>query len=43
MSRPGVTAAIASATSSEQLRSLVAAPSLQLDAASLKRLEQASA
>jgi len=43
MSRPGVTAAIASATSSEQLRSLVAAPSLQLDAASLKRLEQTSA
>jgi aryl-alcohol dehydrogenase-like predicted oxidoreductase len=42
MSRPGVTAPIASATSSVQLQALVAAASLKLDAASIQRLDLAS-
>ncbi|HTY92895.1 MAG TPA: aldo/keto reductase [Steroidobacteraceae bacterium] len=42
MSRPGVTAAIASATSSTQLQSLVAAAGLKLSAGSLRRLDQVS-
>jgi aryl-alcohol dehydrogenase-like predicted oxidoreductase len=42
MTRPGVTAPIASATSSEQLKALVAAASLKLDAAQIQQLEQAS-
>jgi aryl-alcohol dehydrogenase-like predicted oxidoreductase len=42
MARPGVTAPIASATSSEQLTALVAAASLTLDAAQIQYLEQAS-
>jgi len=42
MARPGVTAPIASATSSEQLKALVAAASLTLSAAQMRRLEQAS-
>jgi aryl-alcohol dehydrogenase-like predicted oxidoreductase len=42
MARPGVTAPIASATSSEQLKALVAAASLKLDAAQVQHLEQAS-
>jgi aryl-alcohol dehydrogenase-like predicted oxidoreductase len=42
MGRPGVTAPIASATSSVQLQALVAAANLQLDADSLTRLDQAS-
>jgi aryl-alcohol dehydrogenase-like predicted oxidoreductase len=42
MGRPGVTAPIASATSSEQLKALVAAASLTLSAAQMRRLEQAS-
>ncbi len=42
MMRPGVTAPIASATSSAQLQALVAAAHLRLDAASIKRLDQAS-
>ncbi len=42
MTRPGVTAPIASATSSQQLQALVAAAHLKLDAAALQRLDQAS-
>jgi aryl-alcohol dehydrogenase-like predicted oxidoreductase len=42
MARPGVTAPIASATSSEQLKALVAAASLKLDAAQMQRLDLAS-
>jgi aryl-alcohol dehydrogenase-like predicted oxidoreductase len=42
MARPGVTAPIASATSSEQLKALLAAASLKLDAAQVRQLEQAS-
>lgn len=43
MSRPGVTAPIASATSLAQLRELIAAVSLSLDADSVRMLDQASA
>jgi aryl-alcohol dehydrogenase-like predicted oxidoreductase len=43
MTRPGVTAPIASATSLEQLNDLFEAARLELDAASLERLNQASA
>ncbi len=39
MGRPGVTAPIASATSSEQLKALVAAANLKLDADSIQRLD----
>jgi aryl-alcohol dehydrogenase-like predicted oxidoreductase len=42
MGRPGVTAPIASATSSSQLQAIIAAGSLNLDAASVARLDQAS-
>jgi aryl-alcohol dehydrogenase-like predicted oxidoreductase len=42
MTRPGVTAPIASATSSEQLKALVAAAGLKLDAAQIGYLEQVS-
>jgi aryl-alcohol dehydrogenase-like predicted oxidoreductase len=42
MARPGVTAPIASATSSQQLQALVAAAHLKLDAAAVQRLDQAS-
>ena len=42
MGRPGVTAPIASATSSPQLEALVAAADLTLDAAAIQRLDQAS-
>ena len=42
MARPGVTAPIASATSSEQLKALISATTLRLDAAQMQRLEQAS-
>jgi aryl-alcohol dehydrogenase-like predicted oxidoreductase len=42
MARPPVTAPIASATSVEQLESLVAAATLRLDEASLEQLNQAS-
>ncbi len=42
MTRPGVTAPIASATSSQQLQALVAAAHLKLDAAAVQRLDQAS-
>jgi aryl-alcohol dehydrogenase-like predicted oxidoreductase len=42
MARPGVTAAIASATSPEQLEALIAAAHLKLDAAAMQRLDQAS-
>jgi aryl-alcohol dehydrogenase-like predicted oxidoreductase len=42
MGRPGVTAPIASATSSAQLKELIAAASLKLDAGSIKLLDQAS-
>ena len=42
MGRPGVTAPIASATSSVQLAALVAAAHLQLDGASIQRLNEAS-
>ncbi|HZH27363.1 MAG TPA: aldo/keto reductase [Azospirillaceae bacterium] len=43
MAQPAVTAPIASATSSAQLDELVAATRLKLDAASIRRLEAASA
>jgi len=43
MSRPGVTAPIASATSTSQLKQLMAATTLRLDQAALARLERASA
>jgi aryl-alcohol dehydrogenase-like predicted oxidoreductase len=42
MGRPGVTAPIASATSSGQLAALVAAANLTLDPAAIERLDQAS-
>jgi aryl-alcohol dehydrogenase-like predicted oxidoreductase len=42
MGRPGVTAPIASATSSAQLKELVAAANLKLDTDSIKLLDQAS-
>ena len=42
IAQPGVTAAIASATSSSQLKTLVEATRLQLDAASLQALDRAS-
>jgi aryl-alcohol dehydrogenase-like predicted oxidoreductase len=42
MTRPGVTAPIASATSSQQLKALFAAASLKLDAAQIALLEQVS-
>jgi aryl-alcohol dehydrogenase-like predicted oxidoreductase len=42
MGRPGVAAPIASATSSAQLQAIIAAASLKLDAASIRRLDQAS-
>ncbi|MDB6001370.1 MAG: putative oxidoreductase, aldo/keto reductase family [Rhizobacter sp.] len=43
IARPGITAPIASATSVEQLHELVEATRLRLDAASIERLDQASA
>ncbi len=43
IARPSVTAPIASATSLEQLDSLVRAAELQLDAAAIKQLDEASA
>jgi aryl-alcohol dehydrogenase-like predicted oxidoreductase len=43
MARPGVTAPIASATSLDQLRDLVAATRLKLDEGAMQRLERASA
>jgi aryl-alcohol dehydrogenase-like predicted oxidoreductase len=43
MARPGLTAPIASATSVEQMRDLVASTRLRLDAADIEQLEQASA
>ncbi len=43
MARPSVTAPIASATSEAQLKSLVTAAELQLDQASIARLDAASA
>jgi aryl-alcohol dehydrogenase-like predicted oxidoreductase len=43
IARPGITAPIASATSEEQLRSLVRATELQLDAGSIELLNEASA
>jgi aryl-alcohol dehydrogenase-like predicted oxidoreductase len=42
MQRPGVVAPIASATSSVQLAALVAAANLRLDAAAIRRLDEAS-
>jgi aryl-alcohol dehydrogenase-like predicted oxidoreductase len=42
MGRPGVTAPIASATTSSQLQAIIAAGNLKLDAASVERLNQAS-
>ncbi len=43
MARPGLTAPIASATSLEQLKDLVAATRLNLDASDIRQLDQASA
>ena len=43
IARPGVTAPIASATKPEQLEDLIAATRLNLDAAAMTRLEEASA
>jgi aryl-alcohol dehydrogenase-like predicted oxidoreductase len=43
ISRPGITAPIASATNPEQLKALLEAPNLKLDDSSLKLLNQASA
>jgi aryl-alcohol dehydrogenase-like predicted oxidoreductase len=43
MARPGITAPIASATSLEQLTDLIGATQLELDRASIERLNQASA
>jgi len=43
MARPGITAPIASATSPEQLESLIGAVSLELSEADMKRLDTASA
>jgi aryl-alcohol dehydrogenase-like predicted oxidoreductase len=42
MARPAVTAPIASATTRAQLRELMAAADLALDAASIERLDHAS-
>jgi len=42
MARPGVTAPIASATSSEQLQTLIAAAQLQLEPAAIETLDRAS-
>jgi len=41
--RPGITAPIASATNPDQLKALIEAPALKLDASSIKLLNQASA
>jgi aryl-alcohol dehydrogenase-like predicted oxidoreductase len=41
--RPGITAPIASATNPDQLKALIEAPALELDASSIKLLNQASA
>jgi aryl-alcohol dehydrogenase-like predicted oxidoreductase len=43
MARPGLTAPIASATSLEQMKDLVASTRLRLDAADIEQLDQASA
>lgn len=43
MARPGITAPIASATREEQLRSLIKATEVELDPASIEKLNQASA
>ncbi len=43
LARPSITAPIASATSLEQLKDLIEATNLELDAASIERLNQASA
>jgi aryl-alcohol dehydrogenase-like predicted oxidoreductase len=43
LARPGITAPIASATSIEQLRDLVRAASLELDAEAIAALDAASA
>jgi aryl-alcohol dehydrogenase-like predicted oxidoreductase len=43
MARPGITAPIASATSLEQLESLIGAVSLELSESDMKRLDTASA
>jgi aryl-alcohol dehydrogenase-like predicted oxidoreductase len=43
MARPGITAPIASATSLDQLKDLVDSTHLELDAASIEALNQASA
>ncbi len=43
MARPGITAPIASATSVEQLHDLIGATELELDPASIKALDEASA
>jgi aryl-alcohol dehydrogenase-like predicted oxidoreductase len=43
LARPGITAPIASATSIEQLRDLVRAASLELDAEAVAALDAASA
>ena len=43
MAQPGITAPIASATSVEQLRELIAALTLELDAGQIERLDAASA
>jgi aryl-alcohol dehydrogenase-like predicted oxidoreductase len=43
MARPAITAPIASATSTEQLADLTESAKLQLDAAAIKRLDEASA
>jgi aryl-alcohol dehydrogenase-like predicted oxidoreductase len=43
MARPGVTAPIASATSLDQLREILSAVTLKLDAEAIKSLDQASA
>jgi aryl-alcohol dehydrogenase-like predicted oxidoreductase len=42
MARPGVTAPIASATSSAQLKTLIAAAQLQLEPAAIEALDRAS-
>jgi aryl-alcohol dehydrogenase-like predicted oxidoreductase len=43
MARPGLTAPIASATSVEQMKDLIASTTLRLDAADIEQIEQASA
>jgi aryl-alcohol dehydrogenase-like predicted oxidoreductase len=43
MARPGLTAPIASATSVEQLKDIVAATRLSLDESSIEELDRASA